>query len=143
MILVDANLLLYAKFVEFPQHERARGWLDRQLRGPAAVGLPWASLLAFVRIGSNPKLFTQPLDVSSGMRQVNRWLGEPGVWTPAATPRHSEVLTRLLATTPKASPKAVTDAHLAALAIQHGLVLCTADRGFGRFGDLRWENPIL
>ena len=141
MTLVDANVLLYAKFVEFPRHEPARAWLDGVLTGPDAVGLPWASLLAFLRIGSDARLLRRPLPLPDGVRQVARWLAAPGVWTPAPTPRHAEVLAGLLAGA-DGSPQAVTDAHLAALAIEHGLTLCTADAGFRRFPGLRWENPL-
>jgi len=141
LTLVDANVLLYAKFVEFPLHEPARAWLDRKLCGSTAVGLPWASLLAFLRIGSSARLLRRPLPLRDGMRQVDRWLAAPRAWTPAPTDRHAEVLAGLLSEG-GTSPKTVTDAHLAALAIEHGLTLCTTDSGFGRFAGLRWENPL-
>jgi len=142
MILVDANLLLYARIVEFPQHERAIAWLDAQLAGDAPVGLPAASLLAFVRIASNPKLFERPLAVADGVRQVRRWLGARAAWTPQVTPRHWEIMSGFADQLPARSLKWVTDMHLAALSLEHGLTLCSADRGFRRFPGLRWENPL-
>lgn len=141
MILVDANLLLYAVIADYPQHAAAHAWLDARLNGHARVGLPWPSLLAFLRISTNPRLFSRPFAMTEAWRRVDRWLGLDNVWTPAATPRHAHVLGGLL-TGPGASPKLVGDAHLAALALEHGLVLCSTDGDFARFPDLRWENPL-
>jgi toxin-antitoxin system PIN domain toxin len=141
VILVDANLLLYAVVSDYPQHSAAHDWLDARLNGPARVGLPWSSLLAFLRISTNPRLFSAPLAMRDAWRRVERWLECENVWTPPATTRHREILGALL-TGPGGSPKLVSDAHLAALALGHGLVLCSTDGDFGRFRDLRWENPI-
>ena len=141
MILVDANLLLYAVIADYPQHTAAHAWLDARLNGHARVGLPWPSLLSFLRISTNPRLFSRPFAMAEAWRRVDRWLGLDNVWTPAATPRHGDVLGGLL-TGPGASPKLVADAHLAALALEHGLVLCSTDGDFARFPDLRWENPL-
>ena len=141
MILVDANLLLYAVISDYDQHAAALAWLDGRLNGHARVGLPWASLLAFLRISTNPRIFPDPLSMPDAWRRVSRWLDLPNVWCPDATERHRAVLGRLLAG-PAAAPKLVADAHLAALAIEHGLLLCSTDGDFGRFDDLRWENPI-
>lgn len=141
MILVDANLLLYAVISDYPQHEAAHDWLDARLNGHARVALPWPSLLAFLRISTNPRLFAQPFRMVDAWRRVEAWLQLDNVWTPAATARHREVLGTLL-TGAGGSPKLVSDAHLAALAIEHGLVLCSTDGDFARFGEVRWENPI-
>ena len=96
MILVDANLLIYASYQEAVQHEAAKAWLEERLKNGGRVGLPWVSLLAFVRITTNPRVFERPLSVRQATGQVNDWLGLSTVWTPAATERHGQLLTRLL-----------------------------------------------
>ena len=141
-MLVDANLLLYAQHFEFPQHAAAHSWLERRLSGTRRLGLPWLSLLAFLRISANARLFEHPLELGDGVRQVQRWLSAPAAWVPLPTENHADVLAALLAKE-SAVPKAVSDAHLAALAIGHGLTLCTTDAGFRRFEGLRWENPLV
>lgn len=142
MILVDANLLLYAKIAEYPQHERARQWLDEQLNGTARVGLPWPSLLAFLRIATNARIFPRPMPIEAAWRQVEEWLSLPRAWVPAPTSRHAKVLGRLMVSGRGIAGPLVPDAHLAALAIEHGLVLCSTDGDFARFTDLRWSNPL-
>lgn len=142
MILVDANLLLYAHFTCFQQHETAWEWLDHQLNGPTRVGLPWASLLAFVRIATNPRVLERPESVGGAWRQVEEWLDCSPVWIPQATDRHREII-RPLVLKHVTHPNHVPDAALAALAIEHGLLLCSTDGGFGRFSGLRWRNPLL
>lgn len=141
MILVDANLLLYARVADFPQHETARRWLDGRLNGATGVALPWQSLLAFVRLVSNRRIFRSPLPLPQAWRQVEEWLGCPPVWTPEPTERHRDVLAPLLAQT-GGRANLVPDAHLAALAMEYGLLLCSADGDFARFKGLRWENPL-
>lgn len=142
MILVDANLLIYANVDSFPQHARARQWLDERLNGPAPVGLPWPSLLAFLRVSTNPRVFEQPARMTDAWRQVLDWLGCERTWIPQPTERHREVLGELL-TAPGVQANLVQDAHLAALAVEHGLILCSSDGDFARFPGLRWENPLL
>lgn len=141
MILVDTNLLLYAHISSFRQHEAARVWLDRQLNGTARVGLPWASLLAFLRLATNVRVFERPLPMADAWLQVREWLSCEAVWTPEPTERHSEHLGNLLAL-PGVHANLVPDAHLAALAIEHGLTLCSTDGDFARFPGLKWLNPI-
>ncbi len=141
MILVDANVLIYASVDSFTQHERARRWLDERLNGTAPVGLPWASLLAFLRVTTNPRVFEQPTAVSDAWRQVLAWLAAERAWVPQPTERHREILGQLLAA-PGVQANLVQDAHLAALAIEHGLILCSTDGDFARFDGLRWENPL-
>jgi len=141
VILVDANLLIYAVGRSFPQHERARAWLDEKLSGSAQVGLPWSSLLAFVRITSHPRVFGRPQTVSEAWRRVEAWLDCPSGWIPVPTERHREILGALLRGS-ATSADLVGDAHLAALAIEHGLILCSTDGDFARFPGLRWENPL-
>lgn len=141
MILVDANLLVYAHASSLPQHERALRWLDEHLNGTAAVGLPWASLLAFVRLVTNPRIFERPESIPEAWKQVEAWLGCGSVWIPAPMERHREILAKLLLQTGMRS-NLVPDAHLAALALEHGLILCSSDGDFARFSNLRWQNPL-
>ena len=141
MILVDANLLLYAANRVAPEHETAREWLDAHLSGTARVGLPWPSLLAFVRLASNPLVMRQPVPVARAWEQVQQWLTAGPAWVPQPTVRHAEVLGGLCGATWMTS-RLVPDAHLAALAIEHGLTLCSTDGDFARFAGLDWENPL-
>ena len=141
MILVDANLLLYATNVRAVEHERSKQWLDRQLTGPGRVGLPWPSLLAFVRLATNPTAFPQPLSPTTAWQQVLTWLGAGVSWIPIPGDRHTDILGKLM-TAPLMSSRLVTDAHLAALAIEHGLTLCSTDGDFAKFPGLKWENPL-
>lgn len=141
MILIDANILVYAHVASFHQHEPARAWLDARLGGPTAVGLPWESLLAFVRLVSNPRIFERPETVASAWGQAREWLAAPVAWTPLATERHAVLLDGFLGSGVSRANH-VPDAHLAALAIEHGLTLCSTDGDFARFSGLRWENPL-
>jgi hypothetical protein len=141
VILVDANLLLYAYIRGYPQHEVARQWLDDQLNDSPRVGLPWPSLLAFVRIAANPRIFERPSTVGQAWAQARAWLSLEAAWIPSPTDRHEECLASLLeAATFDAN--LVPDAHLAALAVEHGLTLCSSDGDFARFPGLRWRNPL-
>lgn len=141
MILVDANLLVYARVASLQQHAAARAWLDGKLNGTAPVGLPWPSLLGFVRLIANPRIFERPEPVASAWKQVEEWLGCAPAWIPQPTDRHREVLgPLLLGHAPRAN--LVPDAHLAALAIEHGLIVCSTDGDFARYPGLRWENPL-
>lgn len=141
MILVDANLLIYAHVNAFSQHEPARRWLDGRLTDAARVGLPWASLVAFLRLVTNPRVFERPEPTADAWRQVLAWLDCENTWIPQPTDRHRDVLGSLLAD-PSVQANLVPDAHLAALAIEHGLILHSTDGDFARFPGLRWENPI-
>lgn len=141
MILVDANILVYAHVKSFEQHRRARVWLDRQLNGSAPVGLPWESLLAFLRLVTNARVFDRPERMSAAWRQVRDWLGCSAVWIPLPSDRHAGLLDRLLAA-PGVRGNLVPDAHLAALAIEHGVTLCSSDGDFARFPGLNWTNPL-
>lgn len=141
MILVDANLLLYASFDDVPQHPAAVRWLDEQLSTGVRVALPWHVLLAFQRIATNARVWERPMPAERAWSQIETWLDVAGVWIPGPTARHRNVLGRLLRET-HATGNLVPDAHLAALAIEHGLLLCSADTDFGRFPDLRWSNPL-
>ena len=141
MILLDANLLIYAHVRAFPQHADARGWLDAQLSGSEPVGLPWPTLLAFLRIVTNPRVFERPEPMTQAWRQVHAWLDADVAWIPQPTERHRDVLGTLL-NGAGVQANLVPDAHLAALAIEHELVLCSTDGDFARFSGLRWQNPL-
>ena len=141
MILVDANLLLYAANHAAPEHESARVWLDAQLSGTARVGLPWPSLLAFVRLATNPLVVRSPASPSAAWAQVEQWLGAEPAWVPLPTERHRAIVGRFCDARWMTS-RLVPDAHLAALAIEHGLALCSTDGDFARFPGLDWQNPL-
>lgn len=140
-MLVDANLLLYAEDETSPVHEAARHWLTEALNGPSRVGLPWPSLLAFLRIRTHPRAYAEPLSGPEAMSRVQDWLAAPAAWVPQPTVRHAEVLAGLVARH-RLSAGALPDAHLAALAIEHGLTLCSADTDFARFTEVRWVDPV-
>ncbi|MGH3504063.1 MAG: TA system VapC family ribonuclease toxin [Nocardioidaceae bacterium] len=141
MILLDANLLVYAYVVDYEQHRDAREWLEHQLVHAPRVGLPWPTLLAFVRLVTNPRLFPSPAAIADAWSQVESWLSAPRAWVPASGDRHQSILGRCLSVQGLGSND-VPDAHLAALALEHGLELATNDAGFARFPELRWFNPL-
>ena len=141
MILVDANLLIYAGNRSATEHQRAKTWLDEQLSGSARVGLPWPSLLAFIRILTNPVAVRNPRTPAEAWRQVREWLGCEVAWIPVPGDRHVELLGPLLSH-PLVTSRLVSDAHLAALAIEHGLTLCSTDGDFAKFLGLTWHNPL-
>jgi uncharacterized protein len=141
VILIDANILIYAHVSSFAQHNLARDWLDQQLNASARVGLPWTSLLAFLRLVTNPRVFEQPEAIRDAWEQVHTWLTSETVWIPQPTERHADILGEFLAL-PGVHGDLVPDAHLAALAVEHGLTLCSTDGDFARFQGLRWLNPI-
>jgi uncharacterized protein len=141
VILVDANILIYSHVDTFAQHEPARAWLDDQLNGSTRVGLPWFSLLAFLRLVTNPRVFERPEPMADAWRQVRAWLAREIAWVPQPTERHADHLDKFLALR-GVHANLVLDAHLAALALEHGLTLCSSDGDFARFPALRWLNPL-
>jgi len=140
-VLIDANLLLYAVDEASPEHERATSWLTGRINDQARVGLPWESLIAFVRIATHPRASGQPLRPDAAWDIVEGWLAAPTVWIPAPTERHAEVVGGLVRRY-RLTGRLIPDAHLAALAIQHGLEVCSADSDFARFTEIRWVNPL-
>jgi uncharacterized protein len=141
VILIDANILVYATNAGAAQHAAARDWLNGKLNGTNRVGLPWASLVGFLRLATGRTIFPRPLTMADAWKQVGEWLGLETVWVPAPTERHSGVLGQMLAQ-PGVHGNLVPDAHLAALAIEHGLTLCSTDGDFARFRGLNWSNPL-
>ena len=132
MKIVDANVLLYATNSSSAQHSIAHRWLINALTGSEAIGFPWVSLLAFVRVSTNPRVFRSPLHVASAFDLVESWLAQPPATVVAPTARHSAVLRGLLEEAGTAA-NLTTDAHLAALAVEHGAEVVTFDRDFERF----------
>ena len=141
MKLPDVNLLLYAVDSEAPRHARARAWLESALSGTEEVGFAWAVLLGFLRISTNPAAFDEPLDAAEAFHYVEEWLTRPVATTLAPGPGHAALMRELLQPLGTAG-NLTTDAHLAALAIEHGAELCSSDTDFGRFKGLRWTDPI-
>jgi toxin-antitoxin system PIN domain toxin len=137
---LDANLLVYAHAPDSPHHEPARVWLEDVLAGAPKVGFPWPTLLAFVRLMGNPRVVLRPAPLSRSWARVQQWMALPQAWIPLPTDRHLEVIDGLLAGESRAG--LANDAHLAALAIEHGLVVCSSDRDFARFRGVRWEDPL-
>jgi hypothetical protein len=141
VILVDANLLIYIFDTDSPHHTNASRWLNGQFGGASAVGIPWESSAAFLRIVTNPRIYERAVSTAQAWRQVQEWLATDGAWVPLPTESHTRIFGQLLSE-PGVRANRVPDAHLAALAISHGLILCSADAGFARFPGLRWTNPL-
>lgn len=141
MKLADVNVLLYAVDESSPRHEPARHWLEETLSGSETFAFSWSVLLAFIRLGTNPRVFEAPLAFDEALDVVDSWLGQPCVTVINPTERHSALLRELLGPLGTAG-NLTTDAHLAALAIEHGAELCSADADFARFPMLRWVNPL-
>ena len=139
--LVDANLVLWAHHKQFDQHDRAREWWAGHLSAQPLVAVPWPTTLAFVRISTHPRALERPLSLDEAWSTVETWLDRDNVWVPVPTDRHRPILARLLADG-SARGNHTMDAHLAALAIEWGLELLSADRDFARYADLRWRDPL-
>lgn len=142
MFLADANVLLYAKFTSFEEHDRARRWLDGVLNFGPRCGLPWETITAFVRIATSARVFEHPLRTSAAWEQIKAWLSCEYAWIPTPSERHLQTLDSLMPFAAGA-PGLVDDAHLAALARDHGLTVVSADGDFARFPGVTWENPLL
>jgi uncharacterized protein len=138
--VVDANVLLYAVNRDAPHHVPARRWLDAALTGEEAIGFAWVVLLAFLRLTTRQGLFPKPLTLRQAVSVLEAWLARPTAVLLEPTARHLGVLHGLLAPLSTAG-NLVTDAHLAALAIEHGGEVVSFDTDFGRFPDLRWRMP--
>jgi len=141
VILLDANVLIYATDQTSPHHEPAKRWFESALAGSDEVAIPLVSLLAFLRVMTNPALFDAPMSVADAANTVTEWLSLPNVGMAHPTRGHFDVLAGL-ARSGKARGTMLMDAHLAALAIEHGATLCTTDRDFARFKGLHLEDPI-
>ena len=141
MILVDANLLIYAVNKDLPQHKQARAWWEQALSGAGAVGLPWVSLMAFLRVCTNPRVFENPLSPEQALTFIDEWLDRPNVSIVAPDAGRWAIVKNLLRQTGTAG-NLTTDAHIAALALEHGCTVCSADNDFKRFPGVAHINPL-
>ena len=140
MILPDVNVLIYAFDEQSPLHERSRTWLETTLSGSETVGLAWTVMLAFVRLTTNPRIFDNPMTAAEAIGHVERWLDLPCTTIVHPTNRHTALIGEFLGERGVAA-NLVMDAHLAALAIEHGARLASADHDFARFGGVEWFDP--
>ncbi|MBP7930680.1 MAG: PIN domain-containing protein [Acidimicrobiia bacterium] len=140
-MIVDANVLLYARNESSEHHERAKAWLEGALNGDTRVGLPWWTLTAFVRIATNPRAFDRPLSAEEAAKQIEEWTRAPRAWIAEPSGLFADVFLRLIRTY-RITAGLTTDAQLAALAIEHGVPLISADSDFSRFRELDWVNPF-
>jgi toxin-antitoxin system PIN domain toxin len=141
VILVDANLLLYAYHPRAEQHEASREWLEAMFSGPELVRFAWLTLWAFLRIGTNPRVFERPLSMLEAEAAVSSWLAQPNVGILDPGERHWEILCGMMRKGQAIGPL-VMDAVIAAIAVEHGATLYTTDRDFSRFAGLKWTNPL-
>jgi hypothetical protein len=140
-MLLDANLLIYAVNADAPLNRKAKPWLESALSGQETVGFPWNVLLAFLRLTTRPGLFRRPLPVDTAFDLVDSWLAQPPATIVHPGTRHMQLLRELLR--PLGTGGNLTsDAHLAALAIEHRAELCSTDTDFARFDGLKWRNPL-
>jgi hypothetical protein len=141
MIVIDANLLLYAYSASSSAHPAAKSWLERTLSQTELVAIPWQSIAAFLRIATNPNLPGERVPMQRAVQIVEQWLARPQVQTLGPTSRHWSLYRQMLLDGQVRGPMA-SDAQLAALTIEFGGVLHTTDRDFARFPGLRWVNPL-
>jgi toxin-antitoxin system PIN domain toxin len=140
-MIVDANVLMYATNEAATTHLRAKVWLEDQLNGAARVGLPWPSLLAFMRLSTSLRMSPSPISGKQAWSIVQAWLSSPVACIPPTTQRHVEIFGALVAKY-EINGNLVPDAHLAAYAIEHHVPLASADTDFARFTEVRWINPV-
>ena len=141
MIVLDANILLYAYDSSSPHHAQARAWIEEVFSGAAPVGLPWSTISAFLRIMTNPRLPGERFTLLEAVQVVDGWLEQPNVRLLAQGEDHWAQFRQMMVEG-QATGALVSDAQLAALAIEYGGVLHTTDRDFARFPGLRWTNPL-
>jgi uncharacterized protein len=139
--LPDVNLLIYSIDESSRHHLRSRSWLEQTLSGTEEVGFAWLALLGFIRISTNPSILGNPLSPARAFEFVESWLGQPVATVVHPTPRHARTLRKLIEPIGTAG-NLTSDAHLAALAIEHGAELCSGDADFSRFDGLRWTDPL-
>jgi toxin-antitoxin system PIN domain toxin len=141
VILIDANLLLYAYHPRAEHHERSRASLEAALSGPELVRFAWLTLWAFLRIATSARVFDRPLSTAEAEAAISCWLVQPAAGILEPGERHWDILCGLIRDGQAAGPL-VMDAVLAAIALEHGATLCTTDRDFTRFAGLKWTNPL-
>jgi uncharacterized protein len=141
LIILDANVLLYAWASDNPEHIPVMDWLTRLLESREPIALPWVTIWGFVRISTHARLWPNALSPQQAFSVVHEWLSQPGVIVLQPGPRHPEILERVVVQYSARGPL-VTDAVLAALAIEHGASVASTDRDFARFTELKWINPL-
>jgi toxin-antitoxin system PIN domain toxin len=141
VIVPDTNILLYAEVSSFPGHAVARTWWERALSGTEAVGLAPVAFFGFLRLVTNPRIFSPAIDVDIAIRRVETWLAFPHVRVLVPGPRHLEIAFRLLRAAGTGA-NLTTDVQLAAFALENNATLCSNDADFGRFSGLSLENPL-
>jgi toxin-antitoxin system PIN domain toxin len=141
MIVPDANLLLYAYNSSAPDHARAKDWWEQALSSDESVGLGWQTTTAFIRISTNPRAYAHPLSAREAAAIVQTWLDQPNAHAIVPTARHWGIFHQLIVEAQATGPL-VMDAHLAALALEHGATLCSHDADFSRFKGLRVFDPL-
>lgn len=141
MIVLDANILLYAYDEDSDKHEQARAWVEEVFSDASPVGLPWQTISAFMRIVTNPRLGGKRFTTAEVVEVVNQWVSQPNIRLLGPGDNHWSFLRQMMVDGHARGPL-VTDAQLAALTIEYGGVLHTTDRDFSRFPGLRWKNPI-
>ncbi len=142
MIFPDVNILVYAHNLRAPQHQKACAWWNRCLEGYDGVAMAWVVILGFVRITTHPKIFENPLTVAEALGRVEEWLVLPHVHLIHPPRTHFQIWSSMLKCLGVAG-NLTTDAHLAALAVERGLILHSTDADFSRFPDLKWKNPLI
>jgi uncharacterized protein len=139
--ILDVNVLLYAHDADAPQHAPAKAWLEKLFLSPERVGFPWAVIWGFLRVSTNRHIQARPRTPASALDRIKDWLKQPNVSLIEPGPKHLEVLEQLVNHYQLSGPL-ISDAVLAALAIEHGATLASTDLGFRRFANLRWVNPL-
>ncbi len=141
MVIVDANILLYAYNEDAAKHAAAKRWLEEQLAGKEVLGLSWHIITAFLRISTHSRIFPIPLDLIEAMNTMKEWLDSPKVQILSPTQRHWQIFREVLINGQAAGPL-VMDAHIAALAIEHDATIATADKDFSRFDGIKTIYPL-
>lgn len=141
MIVLDVNILIYAVNRDAPLHSRAKSWLEGTISGAETVGIPWTVLLAFLRLSTRPGPFRNPMPLVTAFDMIDAWMEQPSVGIIEPGPRHRTILRGLLSALGTGG-NLTSDAHLAALALEHQAELCSSDHDFLRFPGLRWRNPL-
>ena len=142
IVLLDANVLLYSVDEDSPHHPRASEWMRAAFRGQRRIGIPWQTIGAFLRMATHPRVFAHPVTSTDAWSMVEHWLTAPVCWIPQASERTARILGKLINEL-DIRGNLITDAQLAALAIEHGVPVVSVDSDFARFGEIRWINPLV
>jgi len=141
VIILDVNILIYAVNQDAPLHSRAKSWLEGTISGTETIGISWTVLLAFLRLTTRPGLFRNPMPIDAAFDVMDSWLEQSSVTIIDPGPRHRTILRGILSSIGTGG-NLTSDAHLAALALEHRAELCSSDHDFVRFPGLKWRNPL-